>query len=674
MMLLLSIILLLGEFQGRGQGPGIRDPAPQAPSLAEVVGSEIVAGTVMHGDTTRPFSHVRVELRREDYGKWLSGREKTCNPARDMDDPRLRRLTVTDEVGRFVFRDVVPGRYYVVAEHEGYLRAPYSRQGRSPRGTVLEVGPQVDAAIAGSTQATALGGVSASSSTRTTRPGMPSNLLQDLVLRLHPAPTISGRVYGEDGARVPAAIVQAYQYRYAPLNGRTLQPIRSIFSDDNGEYRLFWLNPGRYVVAAAYSDYILQPWKEHLRFTPNLPDGDNRYPVVYFPNVDKPADARPITIGVVEAPPIDLTLWERRRFDVEIKLAGANVPENATVIMAPYGGDLCAAMDYGITPRKDGVVIIRDVPAGRYMVMAVKGREAISEFESLIVDQPIRDHRIPIIEPPQILIDVGVSPPNPDIQEIRVNLTRVGDDARYTKSAEHDAGGKYLFRGVPPGSYYVTADSPPGYYVSGIVALGPREHCMIPPARAVPSSLYQYLDIHGHLSREKPLNIPAVFPGEACKLVVTVQPGGRFFGRVVDQTGTPVAGASVVGFPQGVWLGMDNKVAFSPPDRFLSATTDGEGRFVLMGAAQATQYKLFAFEDIDLNLIYDPSLIERFPNRDLIEIEQAGGEAPRSRAQQLQGIRTVSVGAFPSQNRNCSENAVCILRVIPAEDTRDIVP
>jgi len=160
MVLLLSIILLIGEFQGRGQGPGIRGPAQEAPSLAEVVGSEIVAGTVMHGDTTRPFSHVRLELRREDYGKWLSGREKTCNPARDVDDPRLRRLTVTDEVGRFVFRDVVPGRYYVVAEHEGYLRAPYSRQGRSPRGTVLEVGPQVDAAIAGSTQATALGGVS----------------------------------------------------------------------------------------------------------------------------------------------------------------------------------------------------------------------------------------------------------------------------------------------------------------------------------------------------------------------------------------------------------------------------------------------------------------------------------------------------------------------------------
>jgi hypothetical protein len=497
---------------------------------------------------------------------------------------------------------------------------------------------------------------------------MPSSVLEDLVLRLHPAPTIFGRVYTEEGTRVPAAIVQAYQYRYAPLNGRTLQPIRSIFSDDNGEYRLFWLNPGRYVVAAAYSDYVLQPWKEQLRFTPNLPDGDNRYPVVYYPNVEKPGDARPISIGVVEAPPIDLTLWKRPRFDVEIKLVGANVPENATVIMVPYGGDLCASMDYGITPGKDGVVTIRDVPAGRYMVMAVKGRDALSEFHGLLVDRPIRDHRIPIIEPLQIPVDVVVSPPNPDIRGLRVNLTRVGDDARYTKSAEYDADGKYGFRGVASGTYYVTADSPPGYYVSGIVALGPREHCMIPPARAVASSLYQYLDIHGHLSREKPLNVPAVFPGEACKLVVTVQPGGRFFGRVVDRTGAPVAGALVVGFPEGVWSGLDNKVAFSPPDRFLSTTTDGEGRFVLVGAAVWTDYKLFAFEDIDLNLIYDPALIERFPNRDLIEIEEAGAEIQRNRSQQLQGIRTVS--APP----HCEENSRCILRVIPAEDTRDIVP
>jgi hypothetical protein len=331
-------------------------------------------------------------------------------------------------------------------------------------------------------------------------------------------------------------------------------------------------------------------------------------------------------------------------------------------------------MDYGISPGKDGVVIIRDVPAGRYMLMAVKGRDALSEFHSLIVDQPIREYRIPLIEPLQIPVDVAINPPVAGIQGIRVNLTRVGNDASYTKSAEYDSDGKYGFRGVAPGTYYVTAESPPGYYVLDVAAIGPREHCMVPPAPAVRSSLYQYWDSHGHLNREKPLIVPTVFPGDACTLVVTIRAGGRFLGRVVDRAGTPVAGALVLGFPEGVWTGLDNKVAFSPPDQFLSTTTDTEGRFVLVGAALSTAYKLFAFEDLDLNLIYDPSLIERFPNQDLIEIEQAGVDVQRNRSRQLQGIRTVSVSGFSSPNQNCSVNAVCILKVIPAEDTRDIVP
>jgi hypothetical protein len=187
MALLLSMILLLAGFQQRGQAPRTPVVPPEAPVFSEPLGTEIVAGTVMQAETLRPLSYVRVELIREDYAKWLSGREKTCNPVRDVDDPKLRRLIMTDEIGRFIFRDVVPGRYYVVAEHEGYLRAEYNRQEKSPRGMVLEVGPQIDTAIAGGTQATGRGGVSAASATRPTRPGMPSEccrILSSACIRL----------------------------------------------------------------------------------------------------------------------------------------------------------------------------------------------------------------------------------------------------------------------------------------------------------------------------------------------------------------------------------------------------------------------------------------------------------------------------------------------------------
>jgi Carboxypeptidase regulatory-like domain len=667
--IILSLILLITGTQARGQSTG-------APRTPEPVGTERIAGTVMQGETQRPFPRVRVELRREDYGRQLSGGEKPCNPSRDIDDPKLHRYAMTDTNGHFTFQNVVPGRYYLLAEHEGYLRTEYGRRdGLFPRGMILEIGPQDDTLLSGTVPLGARGGpfVGVVETARPTRPGMPASVLQDLVLRLHPAPTIIGRVYNEEGARVPAAIVQLYQYRFAPMNGRTLKPVRSIFTDDNGEYRLFWLNPGRYVVAASYSDYVLQPWTEALRFTPNLPDGDNRYPVVFYPGVEKPSEAFPVAMGTVTAPPIDVSLWKRPRFNVEIKLVGAPAPRNTTVALVPYGGDLCAAMDYAITPSKDGVVLIRDVPAGPYLVMAVSGRDSLSELRPLNVDQHIRDYPLTIIPPVDIPVTVS-SPP----EGIRFNLTRTGNEVSHVAAAERDSAGKFVFKGVGPGSYYVTADSPPGYYLEGAGAYqlvpGGDDGCTREPNTTpsrIPSSNYRYLDQHGHLNRGSPLIVPGIIPGEVRCVAVTMRLGGRLYGRAVDRTGTPVTGALVVGLPRSVWGADDNEVSFTPPDRFLSATTDREGRFVLVGAVPGTEYKLFAFEDIDTNLIYDPDLMDRFPNRDLMDIEEvAGTDTPaQRRAQQLRGIRSVTFSGFTGP---CSENVQCILRAISAEETREL--
>jgi protocatechuate 3,4-dioxygenase beta subunit len=242
--------------------------AATAPTVGPT-GTERVAGTVIHTETLRPFAGVRIELRTEEYGKRLNTHEKPCSPGRDLEDTGARWITRTDAEGRFSLEDIPPGRYYLVATHEGYLPATYNPQGRpSSHGALLAVGRQSD----------------------TTTGGTPSSILQDLRLALSPAPTITGRVYAEDGARVAAAIAQLYQFRYAPLNGRSLVPLRSIFTDDNGEYRMFWLRPGQYVVSAAHSDYVLQPWKSGIRFTANLPDPDNRYPLVYFPGTLKSSE------------------------------------------------------------------------------------------------------------------------------------------------------------------------------------------------------------------------------------------------------------------------------------------------------------------------------------------------------------------------------------------------
>jgi protocatechuate 3,4-dioxygenase beta subunit len=581
---------------------------------------------------------------------------------------------MTNEVGRFSFRNVVPGRYYLIAEQEGYLRAEYGQSRRLfPRGMVLEIGPQDDAPSSVIAQDARGIGSRGRSSTTIPRPGLPSSVLQNLNLRLHPAHTIVGRVYNEEGARVPAAIVQLYQYRFAPMNGRTLAPVRSIFSDDNGEFRLFWLKPGQYVIAAAYSDYVMQPWTESLRFTPNLPDADNRYPVVFHLAADKPSDALPVSVGAVAAQPIDLTLTKRPRFNVQVELVGAPVPRNAGVILVPYGGDLCAAMDYAVAARGD-VVEIRDVPAGQYFMMAVSGRDSLSDLIPLNVTQNIRNYRLTIVPPIEIPV---VLPPGSDCCGVRINLSRRGSEITQMRSAEHDSDGKLLFKGVGPGSYYVSGEAPPGYYVSNIeayrlVPANPFDPCTPPPPpapapRGEGSDNYRYLDQHGHLNRESPLIVPTVIPGEVTCLSATIRLGQQLFGRVVDRAGNPVSGALVVGFPKSVWGFTDSKVAFTPPDRYLTSTTNSEGRFTLTGAVLNTEYKLFAFEDLDTNRVYDPSLTELFPNRELIDLEDVDeGGAVQRRLQQLRGIQSVTAG-----REICSARRLCVLKVISAEETRE---
>src|SRR4030095_11407351 len=48
--------------------------------------------------------------------------------------------TTTDENGKFVFPDVQPGRYRIVASHNAYMPAEYGERGRGTMGDVT-IGP-----------------------------------------------------------------------------------------------------------------------------------------------------------------------------------------------------------------------------------------------------------------------------------------------------------------------------------------------------------------------------------------------------------------------------------------------------------------------------------------------------------------------------------------------------
>ena len=165
-------------------------------------------GRVVRWGTSEPVAKVSVELRRVSAG----------TPA-----PYVATTTAD---GAFVFANVPAGQYRIVASRPGYVTAEYGQRWPSGAGTPIVLPP-----------GQAVGNV-------------PIPMLQ--------TGTISGVVRDALGAPLGNAEVQAFKATYQ-TGRRVLTKVTSTVSDDRGEYRLFWLTPGRYFVAARHADLSMSP-------------------------------------------------------------------------------------------------------------------------------------------------------------------------------------------------------------------------------------------------------------------------------------------------------------------------------------------------------------------------------------------------------------------------------
>ena len=76
------------------------------------------------------------------------------------------------------------------------------------------------------------------------------NPVPDITVRMTAAGVITGRIVDDEGRPVRGAPVEALAYGYA--NGRRQLVTRGspAMTNDRGEFRLFWLNPGTYYLVA----------------------------------------------------------------------------------------------------------------------------------------------------------------------------------------------------------------------------------------------------------------------------------------------------------------------------------------------------------------------------------------------------------------------------------------
>jgi hypothetical protein len=247
-------------------------------------------GRVVKWGTSDPIAKATVELRHASAGE----------PA--------PYVTTTAPDGTFRFAAVPAGRYRIVVTRPGYVNAEYGQRWPNGAGTPLTI-------PAGRAMT-----------------NIPVPMLQ--------TGAISGRVRDRLGQPVGNADVQALKATYDE-GRRVLTSVQTAVSDDRGEFRLFWLPPGRYYLSARHPDI----GGGLMRFGGGMstaggigPDGAARFQA-FTSNGDNAAASLPLEMRQGRA---------AERY-MPVYYPGGTDEQTASALEVPTGGEL-TGIDFTVEP------------------------------------------------------------------------------------------------------------------------------------------------------------------------------------------------------------------------------------------------------------------------------------------------------------------------------------
>jgi hypothetical protein len=224
---------------------------------------------------------------------------------------------VSDAAGNFQITGVPPGRYTVAARHEGLV-------GRPQENGVSPLGPTVTVNLNG---------------------GVPS--LPDITLWMVRGATVEGRITGPDGRPISGMAVTPYLFTYRDGDPYIVQGGTARTTDDRGQYRLFWLGPGEYFIAAVPARLAGVPPREVLART-------------FYPGTIEPSAASPLSIVEgAELSAINIAIQSTRVYT--IKGRAVNPLPHVTPRRFPNGDMDTSVPSFALAPR--GTAIRENTPA-----------------------------------------------------------------------------------------------------------------------------------------------------------------------------------------------------------------------------------------------------------------------------------------------------------------------
>jgi hypothetical protein len=315
---LLSAVLAGGVFAQSPSAPaGNQRPGlPARDNQGPTTGTAKIRGKVVSVDTGAPLRRAQVTLAAGRLG--------------------IRRVAMTDAEGRYEFLELPEGRYNVTAAKGGYVSLQYGQRRAFEPGLAVNVTDAQD--------------------------------VSQIDIPLPRGSVIAGRVTDEFGDPLAGVLVQAQRYQYGPSGQRRLAYAGGtglVQSDDRGEFRVYGLMPGDYVLSGSVRTPTFQSGG-------NPATGGEGFAPTFYPATTNPAEAEAVSVGIAQEVSIHLTLVPARlgRITGTVRNSDGR-PVSGVNIGIRSGTNGAIFFGGGGASGADGSFTLANIPPGDHTITAM---------------------------------------------------------------------------------------------------------------------------------------------------------------------------------------------------------------------------------------------------------------------------------------------------------------
>ncbi len=322
-------------FPGGPGGRGRLGIPPRDNTQPPPTGTAKITGRVIAADTGAPIRRAQIRV--------TSG------------EARLNRVVTTDGDGRYELLNLPAGRYRLFVNRAGYVALEYGQARPFESGKPLDIAN--------------------------------GQAVEKLDFSLPRGSVITGRITDEFGDPITDVQVQAMRYQFVNGERQLVNSGRVAQTDDLGQYRIFGLMPGDYVVRASL--------RQNLAGPANAAEPDPMgYPGTYYPGVLDVGQAQSVAVTLgQELSSVAFPLVPARlsRISGTVTSSDGRPLSGAMVMLRPRGGagigPLRAAMNGGNQVRADGTFQLSGVPPGDYVLEVQQRPQNIRNFQDINLSQ-----------------------------------------------------------------------------------------------------------------------------------------------------------------------------------------------------------------------------------------------------------------------------------------------